>query len=76
MSVVQTHQNQFQNFYSDKNWPHVYWTTVPLFSGAKDLDSFTMSYRAERLKPTFANILKEAGAVEVKHNDRKYVSYE
>ncbi|CAF5004853.1 unnamed protein product, partial [Rotaria sp. Silwood1] len=44
--------NQFQNFYSDKKWPHVYWTTVPLFNEANNLDTFTMSYRAERLKPT------------------------
>ncbi|CAF1374421.1 unnamed protein product [Rotaria sp. Silwood1] len=46
--------NQFQNFYSDKKWPHVYWTTVPLFNEANNLDTFTMSYRAERLKPTIA----------------------
>jgi len=36
------------------------------------------SFLRNKLKIKFnvTNILKEAGAVEIKHNDRKYVSYE
>ncbi|CAF3055649.1 unnamed protein product, partial [Rotaria sp. Silwood2] len=53
-------KDRFQNFYSNQSWPNVYWMTIPLYEGAQNLDRFTMDYRAERLKPVFAEKLKTA----------------
>ncbi|CAF1402819.1 unnamed protein product, partial [Didymodactylos carnosus] len=56
--------NQFQNYYANETqWPHIYWTTAPIFNSSlinQNLNTFKIKRRANRLIPTFRNIFIES----------------